>query len=302
MLLSAVLTAFATPLLILIIRFEKDKQNRTLINQLVTCLMYLVILPNSFLEIIFTYRYSFGYMSEALCYLDLLVRPSTVMMNILILDAICVIRYVFIFHMKNPTAAQDDFWKSFLFILLAAFSFLSHAVFIILPGNNPNYFYLCMGEVPKNHKNNTTKVNFTLSVVLIFTILAHCFVGVKYLIYSKQGKKKINDSTLATQISRINIDKHNLANFASNSLWLIYLLAISFVPLKINTTKLEKFNSYPEYLWMYVFHLYLPPINQIFVATLLIIKNSQLRSYVKREIHAYFRRFICQKNHIVVKY
>ena len=204
--------------------------------------------------------------------------------------------------MKNPTAAQDDYWKSFLFIWLTAFSLLSHVVFIILPGNNPNYFYLCMGEVPKNHKNNTTKVNFTLSVVLIFTILAHCFVGIKYFIYNKQGKKKINDSTLATQISLLNIDKQNLASFASNSLWLIYLFAISFVPLKINTTKLEKFNSYPEYMWMYVFHLYLPPINQIFVATLLIMKNSHLRSYVKREIYGYFRRFICPKNHIVVNY
>ena len=218
------------------------------------------------------------------------------------MDAICVVRYVFIFHMKNPTAAQDDFWKSFLFILLTAFSFLSHAVFIILPGNNPNYFYLCMGEVPKNHKNNTTKVNFTLSVVLIFTILAHCFVGIKYFIYNKQGKKNINDSTLTTQISRLNIDTQNLASFASNFLWLIYLLAISFVPLKINTTKLEKFNSYPEYMWMYVFHLYLPPINQIFVAILIIMKNSHLRKYVKREIFSCLKICICQKKHIVVKY
>jgi len=33
------------------------------------------------------------------------------MQGFLLFDAIIVVKYIFIFYMRNPTAVQDDFWK-----------------------------------------------------------------------------------------------------------------------------------------------------------------------------------------------
>ena len=33
------------------------------------------------------------------------------MQGMLLMDAIIIVKYIFIFYMKNPTAVQEDFWK-----------------------------------------------------------------------------------------------------------------------------------------------------------------------------------------------
>jgi hypothetical protein len=35
-----------------------------------------------------------------------------------------LVRYIFLFHLKNPTALQDDFWKLFINMATLATSFI----------------------------------------------------------------------------------------------------------------------------------------------------------------------------------
>ena len=284
------LTAFATPFVILIVRYEKEKQNRTLINQLVAWLFHVMATPNNFIHIMFIIRYSFGTLPPFFCYLDLLARPGLVTFQLLLLDAICVIRYIFVFNLKNPTAVQDDFWTLFIVMFLFGLSFIPHVVFIMLPGNNPNYFYLCLGEIPKNHYNTKTKFNWILSIVLLFSILAHIFVGIKYRIYKYTEKKYLSPQLSSFKsVTLTNIDKDSMANFSTNAFGVIYLLITSIVPQKINTTDLQLFNNYPNYIWMYIFHFYLPPTFQIFSVISQALKGKQLRNYIKLEISEVFK-------------
>ena len=289
MVVSILLTAFITPFLFLIVRYEREKQNRTLINQLVASLLHVITTPNIILQVMFIIRYSVGAFPHFFCYLDLLARPGFVTFQLLILDAICIIRYIFVFHLKNPTATQADFWSLYILLCLFGFSVISHGVFIFLPGNNPNYFYICLGEIPPNHSYTETKFNWVLSIVLFLTVVAHILVAVRYQIYRYQEKKQITVSFLTFQtVTQSNINKASMASFSTNVLGVFCILFTSVVPQRINNIDLQMFNTYPHYIWIYFFYFYIPPVFQIGAVLILLTKSQTLRNYLKFKINERF--------------
>ncbi len=48
----------------------------------------------------------FGPFPESVCYLEIVLRSSLTMQGILYLDSIFIVRYLFVFHLKNPTDTQ----------------------------------------------------------------------------------------------------------------------------------------------------------------------------------------------------
>ena len=286
MVFSIIIFILVTPVLYLIIQFEKDKHNRTLINQLVTVLVYIVTIPNILLEFLSLYLFIFNGTHEVFCYMDLIFRPSLVMLNILVIDAIGIVRFVFIFYLKNPTATQDDFWKMFLVTWIIGFTFLTHFVFAVLPGRNPNSFYICLKSMPKSYENQETKINWTLIWVMIVSLFAHVAIGIRYLYYAKR-EQHIIDATLTQQdkITRIKISKSSMVNFSTNIFGVLFLLSISYVPQRVKTTSFSKLNNYSEYIWVYVMYFYIPAISQIVATIVLVTRNLQLKRYIKREIY-----------------
>ena len=130
------------PILCLIIKYERDKHYRTLINQLLSVLIYNVIILPVLLQCLKLYHYSVGSMHWFFCFLDVFLKPIAIMLDFLLLDAMCIVQYMFIFHLKNPNGMQDDFWKRFLIIWVIAFAFLVNVTYYILPGSNPNFYYI----------------------------------------------------------------------------------------------------------------------------------------------------------------
>ena len=49
--------------------------------------------------------------AKGFCHLHVFVSSTIMMHAMLLLDAVIVVKYIFIFFMKNPTAIQEDFWK-----------------------------------------------------------------------------------------------------------------------------------------------------------------------------------------------
>ena len=115
------------PILLLIIKYERDKHYRTLINQLLSVLIYNVILLSVILQCLKIYHYTVGYMHSFFCFVDVFLKPVAVMLDFLLLDAMCFIRYMFIFHLKNPNGLQDDFWKSFIVMWVISFAVITNA-------------------------------------------------------------------------------------------------------------------------------------------------------------------------------
>ena len=89
---SLILTLIVCPLLYLITKYEKDQHNRTLINQLLSVIIY-VALGSISLQLVIYYRFIFGKVLTFFCFLELFYKARTAMVLCLLLDAICVVRY-----------------------------------------------------------------------------------------------------------------------------------------------------------------------------------------------------------------
>lgn len=105
---------------------------RTLINQLVSSLLVRSIIFSFTVEVLDIAFYIIGPFPLLLCYLELFLRSSLTMQGILYLDSIFIIRYLFVFHMKNPTATQDDFWIRFLNIWTSGNFLLQYSIFTLM--------------------------------------------------------------------------------------------------------------------------------------------------------------------------
>jgi hypothetical protein len=196
MIFLAAMTIVATPITFIIVKYEREKSNRTLINQLLSSMLVWTSVPSTANQILVVVRFMCVANPKVFCYLDLFFKPGIILTYIMFLDAILVVRYIFIFHTKNPTANQDDFWNCFLCIWMTSISIIYQFVFILLPGNNPNFFYICLGRISQNHKNETMKENLVLRYLLVISALAHLFVGVRYFIFKHQERKTIETGKL----------------------------------------------------------------------------------------------------------
>jgi hypothetical protein len=66
--------------------------------------------------------------------------------KLLILDAIIVFKFLFIFVLKKPTLILDDFWIVFLNIYFFGFSFVAQGVFTFFQeGSKHINFHICSG-------------------------------------------------------------------------------------------------------------------------------------------------------------
>lgn len=95
-----------SPLLFLIISFERSNHNRTLINQLLSSMIWHGIGWNLVIQVPIIIRYLVGPFPRAICHLDIIMRNLFTMQGLFFLDSMILVRYIFIFHLKNPTALQ----------------------------------------------------------------------------------------------------------------------------------------------------------------------------------------------------
>ena len=101
---------------LLVSRYERNNHNRTLINQNLSSGMCFAMSWNFLVQIPTLFRYILGPIGDPFCSLDMAFRNFLLMQGLLYIDATILIRYIFIFCMKNQTALQDDFWRLFLSI------------------------------------------------------------------------------------------------------------------------------------------------------------------------------------------
>jgi hypothetical protein len=60
-----------------------------------------------------------------------------------------------------------------------------------MPGNNSNYFYICLGRIPHTHKNGKQKINLPFICILLFSFAAHIYGGVRYYLLKLKEKKRV---------------------------------------------------------------------------------------------------------------
>jgi hypothetical protein len=172
------------------------------------------------------------------------------------------------------------------------FSFFTNAAYYMLPESIPNHYYICLGTIPKMHNSQKSNGNIAFIWLLLFTILLHIFTAIRYQVYKYKQKQFVTEQMTEQQkIYCLQINQSRIANFAKNVSAVSYIALTMYIPIRLNRTNPIDFNTYPEYLWLYAFYLYLFPITDIFTALVLTHKNPQLRSYCQREFFELLKLF-----------
>ncbi len=147
---SFVYTILMIPLLFSMIWFDwyGSDLKRIFVNRLVTSLAFTAMGQLILVQIPEILQYVTGSLPNWLCFWHYVIKNSIAMQEILFLDIITLVRYMFVFSIKNPATFQDKFWNFFINIVVVSFSFLSQVIFASLPGRQPLTYYFCTGDIP----------------------------------------------------------------------------------------------------------------------------------------------------------
>ena len=114
-------------------KFGSDKK-RTILNKLVSSICAAGILWHGIVQPIEMSRYIFGPLPAWMCNFHFTLKNVIGIQFLLFYDSISLLRYLFIFWLKNPTGFCDDFWTKFVNVWIIVFSFISQILHSILPG------------------------------------------------------------------------------------------------------------------------------------------------------------------------
>ena len=164
--------AIISPAIYFLIWYEKFETNhaRSLVNQFVssgcwTALIYNVL--GQTFEIGLALK---GPVSPVFCYLHAMLKIVLGMQYTWQAISISVVKYLYIFVLKNPSGNYDDFWCFFVNILITILATLSQIVFFCLPGKNPYFYYMCTGEDPTSLGKAKVNYTFQSSFAVLFFV------------------------------------------------------------------------------------------------------------------------------------
>lgn len=119
---------------LILIWCEKFEQKRTLVNMLISGLALSIVEYLIFVTLTDTARYFFGPLPHKFCLVKTTLTLSLVLQMLFFVTSILLTKYVFIFHLKNPTGIADQFWIIFLTIWIRSFAYLSQIAASFVPG------------------------------------------------------------------------------------------------------------------------------------------------------------------------
>ena len=277
MVLTCLGTIVTLPLIIGIIRFEWDHHNRTLINQLVSSLMWSLMAWILIYQLFTLLIFIFGPVKiSTFCIVFAYSRNALIMIMLLLQNAILIVRYIFIFHLKNPTALQDDFWKLFINIWITVFSILIQYVYSYQPGKHILIYYICQGEYPPTSDALQIKLPIALFFLCFFSTGVYIFIRIRTFLFNNQS----NHQPLSFRTSK------SLFSFSANGIGLVtILLGFSFS----NIIHYDKMSS----VWLssqiyYFMFLYSPLLVILSITLTFYVKYSALRSKFFSQILEHF--------------
>ena len=253
MVFSTLVTILTTPMMCSIVIFEANCHNRTLMNRIISLELTIGIFYNILTQTFSLIRYSFGPMPVQMCRLEYISKNSVILSLLALSDFVIIIRYIFVFKAKNPTAIQDEFWLCFLSMWATGMSVLSQLTLLIFPGKEPMMFHLCVGNMSKSLINVPVKKNMPLTIFGLFTVICHTIIHIKLHKHKRNSNDQIGVGyTHSIQNMLLQKSKQeNMFNLIVNAVAFMVLTVASFLPNVINGIVPTIIDTYPNYLLVY---------------------------------------------------
>jgi hypothetical protein len=201
-------------------------------------------------------------------------------------------RYMCIFWLKDPSAFQDDFWTYFLNIWIAGVSYISQFIFIYMPGKQSINFYLFSGINPDDDDDQPRKINISILVILIASIIVHLFVNIRIFFYKIKAKSIVSEQNFSTQSKNMfikTLENQNLADFTIFTGYLIGCGSLGVLVTKLSRLEPWELNKYPNYLMIYWMNLVNSLLLSLLLGGLCYYKHHTMRQMMTREIKELLR-------------
>ena len=259
--------------------------HRTLINQLLSTNLFRILIWNCTVQVLTFIRYVYGPLSQLWCNVMLVLRSSFMLQGLMLLDAMIIVRYSFIFHLKNPTSAHDDFWNFFINVLVTVAGIITQSVYAFQPGKNPMHYYICVGQIPRNELSNEVKMNYSSLTIVVISSLLHFFTWFRLYLISR-------NKTVQQDCLNIVLNKESLANVTGNLLSVFIILVASSIPNVVNKIEFKELEHHS--LLIHVFHHYLPQSMFLYFFVIYYCRNARLRKFLKRELTIKMEIYDCK--------
>jgi hypothetical protein len=200
----------------------------------------------------------------------------------LLSDFAVVIKFIYVFHLKNPSAFPDDFWAKLITIWVQIFGIVFMVVWHTNAKRQPIGFYICTGQAPPVEDSS---FSLFYGALVLISIALHVIV---YIFVANHNRKtKIGPLTYQAFFKKVLL-KDNEASSLSNMLILIFnLVAILFsinVIKSINKVEPVKLNSAPYGYYVLFAYLVSPGLLTLMSLGLFYGKHQQLRKAIWTEI------------------
>ena len=227
-------------------RFGSDKR-RTLLNKLVSSLCYRILQWVIICQSSDLIRYTIGPLPITFCAFMVVLKTSIRLQIIFLFDLMQITKYIFTFHLKNPSAITEDFWSKFLSMVLTMLSYIICFSLFMVDSRKPLFYYICADKdmVPdlKNPKRNYGLPEM-VSLILILWVQAKLFYF------------KCNPNMPAVLTS----EEFSLANFRLIFLSVGTIGLFSLLTMKIIPLTQENINNYPFFIYMQILQLLGPNV------------------------------------------
>jgi len=279
---STITSFLLIPFITGIIVFECTNSDHRIFSRFITSMgvsyiiySILVVMPDIF-------RYTFGPLNENFCFWHYILKSTLSLQHILIYDAISIIRYIFIFRMKNPTLFQDAFWIFFIITAIFIFSLTSQFVFTFTPGRQPLVYYMCSGIDPRANLASPKGFNPIMVFFQLGSVILHFFTNFKIEIFRQKDPKNV--STAFQVKNKQKRDNEFVRNLYLNFSILICLVGMSLTTGKVNSFPAVETNLFSNHLYVNIYHLVNPVLFGNLAAIVYVVKHNELRTFFYRKL------------------
>ena len=278
------------PLFYSVVWFERFGSHirRTIINKIVSTLSIIAIIFIVVVQGCYMLRFSCGPLSPLVCFWLCISKRTIISLSCLLLDSISVLRYLFIFCLKNPAAFNDEFWHLFIIVWCTLISFLFQVLRAMIPGNQLVEYHLCSGEDPSSMFHVPS---FGRGIVEYSSLLLQSFIYLRIWIFKNKEQSVSAEQNASNQTRESylkDIDSKSITGLASNFVFGTCLAFGSVLIVIINFRSCDDFRSFPKFTVVYFTYLLVPCMTTAFIITVWYIKNPVLRQSAYRG----FKNFI----------
>ena len=251
-------------------RFGSDKR-RTLLNKLVSSLCYRILQWVIICQSSDLIRYTNGPLPLKFCALMVVLKTSIRLQILFLFDMMQITKYIFTFHLKNPSAITEDFWSKFLSMLLTMLAYMICFPLFMLDSRKPLFYYICADKDMVPDLKNPKRIYGLPELVSLILIL---WVQAKLFYF------KCKPSTPAVLTS----EEFSLANFRIIFLSVGTIGLFSMLTMKINTLNQGDINNYPFFIYMQILQLLGPNVLYFMLSILYYLNHPHIMQFIYQNV------------------